>query len=130
MDAADPCTGDRALQRAAPTEKCQRSPEAPDIWKLGAANWMPHCSGPLREKVASFTCHAVQSVALLQQRSWAQALMAAAVPSTLSEASEVTQRLMHCEKGELIAKANKQALDYRFLSSLCTWILCITGQAV
>lgn len=113
-----------------PTEKGQRFPGAPNIWKLGAANWIPHCPRPSRETVASFAHRAVQRVALLQQRSWAWALTVAAVPTTLPEMSEGTWCLMHCEKGELVAKADKQALDYCFLSSLCTWILCITGQVI
>lgn len=127
-DPADPCMGKQALQCAAPPQKCQRSPGAPDIWKLGAANCIPHCSRPSQEMVASFACRAVERV--VQQTSWVQAPMVAAVATTLLETSEVTRRLMHCEKGELLAKADKQALGYCFLSSLCTWILCITGQVI
>lgn len=54
--------------------------------------------------------------------------MVAAIPTTLLETLEGMWCLMHREKGELIAKTDKQALAYCFLPSLCTWILCITGQ--
>lgn len=31
---------------------------------------------------------------------------------------------------EPMDKASKVALDYRFLPLVCTWILCVTGQAI
>lgn len=72
----------------------------------------------------------MERVTLLQQRSWAETPTVTAVPTTVPETLEMMWHLMHCEKGELLAKADTQALDYCLLPSLSIWMLSITRQVI